>query len=284
MAQERQNQVSASSSWKRLELENRSTSFPSIVHNGTQLMAPATPKEVYGDCGLSIGDGSVKSWAKTLHSIAQNRISVSSPSKKNRRRVDGKMIDLEATTHSTTRTPVLIMTLIKLHDVFETFCHHLTAATYTNVQKACSILDSTATATPKNSEPNSPICMVDSPGSQRSLSPSMSPITSWLIGSYTSESTFSQKSEWETCCNPFITFAGLEAMYSASTHVQSYAQAQKLVLLYEKNIDDLRRIRMVLCDPFINPADSVASTKTKTILSYKEKAAALGESIDGITV
>eukprot|EP00532_Pseudo-nitzschia_australis_P002521 CAMPEP_0168193236 /NCGR_PEP_ID=MMETSP0139_2-20121125/18493_1 /TAXON_ID=44445 /ORGANISM="Pseudo-nitzschia australis, Strain 10249 10 AB" /LENGTH=594 /DNA_ID=CAMNT_0008116567 /DNA_START=81 /DNA_END=1863 /DNA_ORIENTATION=- len=279
MAQRRQKQTLPSASWKKIELESRSTSFPAVVHGRNQLLKLATRKEGHDDYSHATEDGSVKSWVKALHSLAQSTISMPSPAKNNEGGLGSKMIDLESSPRSPQRTPVLIITLIKLHDIFETFCRHLTDATYINVQKACLVLDSTVvTVSPNNSKPSSPAPIIDSPSSQRSSSP-RSPITSWLMGSY---AKLFSKDEWEKFCNPLIIFAGLEAIYSACAHIESHVQAQTLVILYEKSIEDLRFIREVLCDPFINSAGDELSTRPSMISSYQEKARTLADSIEAI--
>ena len=284
MKQRRQKQAHSPPSWKKLELESRSTSFPA-VHTRNLLLKPIISTESHDDRKFATENRSVKSWAKALHSLAQSTISVSSPSKNSADGMNRKMIDLESIPHYPRRTPVLTMTLIKLHDVFETFCNHLTDATYINAQAACLVLDSTTVAaSPKNSEPNSPATIIGSPSSQRSSSPSRSPITSWFIGSYNSESVSSEKQEWEKSCKPLIMFAGLEAIYSACSHIESHVQAQTLVRLYERTIDDLRLVREILCDPFIYSTNDESSPVPSIIASYSEKAVTLTHSIEAIMV
>jgi hypothetical protein len=177
------------------------------------------------------------------------------------------------------------MTLIKLHDVFETFCRHVSDATYKNAQTACFVLDSAAVATsPKNSEPSSPSTIMDSPSSHRSSSPSRSPIASWFIGSYASESDSSQKTEWEKTCSPLIIFAGLEAIYSGCAHIESHVQALTLMGLYKRTFEDLRLVREALCDPFVGSTGIELSPGPNLISVYKEKAATLSLSIEAIMV
>ena len=125
--------------------------------------------------------------------VTENGFSIASPSRKDN---DEKMIDIESMTSSPRRTPTLTMALLKLHDLFDKFCNYTQDATYSNAQAACLVFD-------PSSGPNSPSC--GSPSSQRSSSPSRSPITSWFIGTNNnSESDSSQKSEWEDIISPLI--------------------------------------------------------------------------------
>lgn len=279
----KQDETAQSSSWRKLELENRSTSFPAAVNIQNPLRISASFKDTHDRRKNITEDDSVTSWAKALQSLAQG--TRSSPSRKNKGELNRKAVDMEPFPRSPQRIPVLTMTLIKLHDVFETFCRHLTDATYINAQTACLFLDSAGIATsPKTAESSSPATIVDSPSSHRSSSPSRSPIASWFIGSQTSESDYSQKSEWEKSCNPLIVFAGLEVIYSACSHVESHVQALTLVRLYKRTTDDLRLIRETLCDPFVYSTGSEASPGLNSMSSYKEKAATLSFSIEAIMV
>ena len=285
MQHHRQEEASLSSSWKKLKIESRSTSFPAAVNFQNPLHISTTLKETHDGRNIITEDGNVRSWAKALHSLAQSTISISSPSKNNASGLNRKKVDMESIPRSPRRIPVLTMTLVKLHDVFETFCRHLSDATYINAQAACLVLDSAAiAASPITSEPSSPATIIDSPSSHRSSSRSRSPISSWFIGSHTSESESSQRIEWEKSCNPLIIFAGLEAIYSACSHIESHVQALTLVRLYKRTIDDLCLIRQVLCDPFVYSTRNESSPGPNSIASYKEKAATLTLSIEAIMV
>lgn len=192
------------------------------------------------------------------------------------------MVDTESMTYSPRRTPSLTMALLKLHDVFDYFCNHIQDATCKNAQAACLIFDSSIAA----SNPNSP-SISGSPSSKRSSSPSRSPtITSWFVGSYNSESGSSQKSEWSTLVNPLIIFAGLEANYSACTHLKSYVQSNNLIRLYERTIIDLKIVQNILCEPFIYSTneDSLLVPGSNIVSSYIEKATTIAHSIDAIMV
>jgi hypothetical protein len=285
MQHHQQEEAVLSSSWKKLKFGSRSTSFPAAVNFQNPLLISTAFKETNDDRKNIIEDGNVRTWAKALHSLAQGTISISSPSKNNAGGLNRKKVDMESIPRSPRRIPVLTMNLVKLHDVFETFCRHLSDATYINAQAACLVLDSAAiAASPKTSEPSSPATNIDSPSSHRSSSHSRSPIASWFIGSHTSESDSSLRSEWEKSCNPLIIFAGLEAIYSACSHIESHVQALTLVRLYKRTIDALRLIREVLCDPFVYSTRNESSPGPNLIASYKEKAATLTLSIEAIMV
>ena len=79
-------------------------------------------------------------------------------------------------------------------------------------------------------------------------------------------------------------FAGLEAIYSACSHIESHVQAQTLVRLYERTIDDLRLVREILCDPFMYSTNDESTPVPNIISSYTEKAATLMHSIEAIMV
>jgi len=183
----------------------------------------------------------------------------------------GKMLGTEAVSQFPQRIPVLTMTLITLNDTVETFCQHLTDATYTNAQAACLVLDSAATKA--SSKPSSP-----APKS----SPSRSPIRRFFTN--TSETSCTQKREWEKACNPLIMFAGLEAIYSACSHLKSPVEALTLVKMYKRNIEDLRHIREVLCDPFVYSATKELLSGSDLVSSYQEKAETLSISIEALMV
>ena len=271
------------SSWKKLELEGRST--PAAVSVQNPLLISEAFKDPNGRHKYGPEDDSVTSWAKTFHSLAQSTISLSSSSKNSSGGLQRKTVDMESHPRSPLRIPVLTVTLIKLHDVFEIFCHHITDTTSSSAQAACFVLDSAEIASsPKITEPNSPARIIVSPGSHESSSPSRSPLTSWFTGSNISESEYSQKSEWEKVCNPLIMFAGLEAVYSACSHVESHIQALALVRLYKRTTEDLRAIRKDLCDPFVYSTRSEVSPELDTISLYKRKAITLSLSIEAIMV
>ena len=170
-------------------------------------------------------------------------------------------------------TLALTSTLLKLFDVFELFCRHLTDATFINVQAACLVLESgSIEVSSKTSVPHSPATIAGSPRSPGS----------WLTGSYKSDTN--SDSEWEKVCDPLIIFAGLEAIYSACLHLQSHDQALTLVRLYEITVDNLRVIRKVLCDPFVSSTEEESLPGANLIPSYREKATALAISLEAIMV
>mmetsp|Transcript_3775 Transcript_3775/g.9898 ORF Transcript_3775/g.9898 Transcript_3775/m.9898 type:complete len:733 (+) Transcript_3775:123-2321(+) len=266
-----------SSYWKKFGVDSESTSSPAVVNTEDSNVATAADKETFNDRN-AIDDKSNESWAETLHCLAQKTVSISSPSSN-----DANTVDLNSKSYSPRRTPVLTMTLIKLHDVFESFCSHLTDATHINVQAACLVLESgSIDAASKTSGSKSSDTIGDSPSSPRSPSPSRSPITSWFIGSYNSATGYSENSEWEKFSNPLIIFAGLEAIYSACLHLESHNQALTLVRLYRKTIDDLRSIRKVLCDPLVYATEEQSIPGTNLISSHREKATTLTFSLEAI--
>ena len=237
-----QEELTSSTSWKRLELDSRSISFPdsaAIVHH---------------------------SFDRRKHGQAEGNImpqdlSLSSPP----RDLAGRL--KQRTMGSPLRIPVLTKVMIKMHDVFEEFCSHLSNS---DGQSACVLLDSIDMMTP---EPKSPT---------KSTSPSRSPIASWFTSnSNTSKLHDSQMFEFEKACAPLIFFAGVEAIYDSCSHLQ-HSQVQPaltLIKAYSKTIDELRHVREILCDPF-----AYTTTKEVSPSSYTTKATTLSVSIEALMV
>lgn len=233
---------SNSTSWKRLELDSRSISFPDSA---------AIAHHTFGRRKHGQADGS---------SMSQD-LSLSSPS----RDLAGRL--KRRTSESQLRVPVLTKAMIKMHDVFEKFCSHLSNL---DGQSACVLLDSVDIMAP---EPNSPT---------KYTSPSRSPIASWFSSnSNTSQLNDSQMFEFEKACAPLIFFAGVEAIYYSCSHLQ-HSQVQPaltLIKAYSKTIDELRHVREILCDPF-----AYTTTKEVSPSSYTTKAATLSVSIEALMV
>ena len=125
--QSQHKQFPSPSSWKKLESESKSTSFPAVVNTRNPFLTTTPFKESHDDPTPGTEDGSVKSWAKALRSLAQTTMSSSSPKTINRDGIYRKMAELDLeSVRSPRRRPVLTITLIKLRDVFETICRHLT--------------------------------------------------------------------------------------------------------------------------------------------------------------
>ncbi len=223
-------------SWRRLDSESRSTSFPAAISVHNPSARPDTHDRP-----------------------------LSSPPRDLAGRLKRKTTDIESS-----RIPVLTITMIKMHDVFEAFCGHLKDATFLNAQAACLALDS---AEMKASE-NISDALMDYP-----VSPSRSPM-SWFKSSYNPQSEI----EWEKASAPLIVFAGLEAIYSSLSHLGSSHVQEFLVRLYRRTSSQLRLMKEALCDPFVYSTRKEISESPSTTSSYKTKAVALSLSIEAIMV
>lgn len=227
---------SNTTSWRKLEPESRSTSFPAAVSLHNPLASSSTRDRP-----------------------------LSSPPRDLTGRLKRKTTDIESS-----RVPVLIVTMIKIHDVFEAFCGCLKDTTFLNAQAACLALDSAETKASENFSET----IMDSP-----TSPSRSPM-SWFKSSYNPQSEI----EWEKASAPLIVFAGLEAIYCSLSHLGSSHVQEFLVRLYRRTSLQLRLMKEALCDPFVYSTRKEESVSPSTMSSYKTKAVDLSLSIEAIMV
>lgn len=83
-------------------------------------------------------------------------------------------------------------------------------------------------------------------------------------------------------------FAGLEAVYASMAHAsQDRIVAHNLFRLYQRAREDLILVRETLCDPFVplttrEPAVPIATASSAALFAYREKAHAVGLSLDAL--
>lgn len=303
--------IAATPSWTKLE--TRSTSFP---HTRNRLQDDTTSWSRIGRRGeksrtkmmLPERSGSVPTYS-----------AISTSHRNTAKSAEGSPSDLfpsqqrRTVTAIVRPTPVLTLAMLKLDEYLPNFCECLKEPTFGNAKKAVQLLDTVIAGSPSGrsfSTPrNSPAPMTGSPGSIKS-SPSRSPIASWFIGSsHQTESgsnqsngpmsTMALEGEWDTFVNPLNLFAGLEAIYASLAHASpDRVVAHNLFRLYQQAKEDLNHLRGILCDPFLpaSTAETDDSTSTPldagtkpsaasslaTLNSYREKASAVGMSLDAI--
>jgi hypothetical protein len=316
MQQRKSEWDSASPSWKKLE--TRSTSFPHTRNPLQDVTEMGHRRGSKSRSKMALAKRSNTGPAySSLSTLQQNTTKAtaegSPPNFLSQRR--SRMVK------SIVRpTPVLTVALLKLDEYLPNYCECLKEPTFENAQKAMQVLDTVVIAdtpptgrslsSPKSSPaPN----MAGSPGSIKS-SPSRSPIASWFIGSsyqtesagpnQTSNGPFSTvflEGEWDTFVNPLNLFAGLEAIYSSLAHASpDRIVALNLFRLYQRAKEDLNRVRETLCDPFLptsetsldhtsnlsplnlGTATSATASSSAKFISYREKASAVGMSLDAI--
>ena len=169
-------------------------------------------------------------------------------------------------------TPFLTMALMKLDQLFPDFCSHLGRASFENISKACTVLDSSlATASLSNA---------GSPHSPRSPhSPSRSGFLQWLPDRSpkrgnarslspptASSSAVALESEWDTLQHGFLVLATAEYLYQ---DVQQVKRGHSLRGLYEYVIVQLEQVHATLCESFLSIPAATASRENKYITAAK---------------